>query len=240
MTAGLAVIAGLFVSPDWNQSGGGEILLRETIGEIRRRAVERIESQFLSFDSPWLTPVFERQGFRPYWREFLRLEISRARTPMSPAAMLHVEPWRETDLDAAAAILQAAYAGGVEAEIHKRYRTIDGCRVVLEDILVQGSCGRLVAEASALARRRGEDIGLIAVTETAPHQGHIPQVAVLPAYQRQGVGQLLLGYSVSRLAERHFDTLSLIVSRTNDQALRLYHANGFQAVLSFPVFIWER
>jgi GNAT superfamily N-acetyltransferase len=37
-------------------------------------------------------------------------------------------------------------------------------------------------------------------------------MAVLPEYQRQGIGRLLMGYGLSRLAELGFDTLSLIVS----------------------------
>jgi ribosomal protein S18 acetylase RimI-like enzyme len=43
-----------------------------------------------------------------------------------------------------------------------------------------------------------------------------------------------------RLAERGFDAFSLIVSRANDRAFKLYQATGFQSVLAFPVGIWER
>ena len=62
---------------------------------------------------------------------------------------------------------------------------------------------------------------------------------MLPEYQRQGIGRGLLDYSLRRLAERGFETLSLIVSRANDRALALYQAMGFQSVLG-PVGIWER
>jgi ribosomal protein S18 acetylase RimI-like enzyme len=74
----------------------------------------------------------------------------------------------------------------------------------------------------------------------APRQGHLPQVAVLPEYQRQGIGRRLLDYSLRRLAEGGFETLSLIVSCANNRALTLYQAMGFQSVLAFPVGIWER
>jgi ribosomal protein S18 acetylase RimI-like enzyme len=151
-----------------------------------------------------------------------------------------LESWGEADLYDAAAILQAAYHGGVEAEIHARYHTTDGCRDVLENLLYQGSCGGLVAEASAMARHGGRSIGCLVVTELAPRQGHVAQVAVLPEYQGLGIGQRLLDYGVSRLAACQFDTLSLIVSRANDRALKLYQAMGFHKVLAFPVFLWER
>jgi len=44
---------------------------------------------------------------------------------------------------------------------------------------------------------------------------------------------------LSRLAELGFETLSLIVSRLNRPALRMYQLMGFQSALSFPVFTWE-
>jgi ribosomal protein S18 acetylase RimI-like enzyme len=240
-TAGcLGVIAGLVVSPDWSSADVGEMLLKKAVDEVREKGVSRIESQFLSIDCPWLAPAFERQGFRAYWREVLRLDIRRPRRAVSPSARVDLEPWQETHFRDAVPIMRAAYHGGVEAEIHARYHTLDGCQMVLDDILNQGSCGTLVADASALARDRGQGIGFVVVTEVAPRQGHLAQVAVLPEYQGRGIGQSLLEFCVSRLAELRFDTLSLIVSRSNDRALRTYQAIGFQSVLAFPAFVWER
>jgi ribosomal protein S18 acetylase RimI-like enzyme len=236
----LGVIGGVVVAPAWNNPDVGERLLQRTIDEIRAKGVSRIESQFLAIDCPWLSPAFERQGFRTYWREFLRLDIRRPQRAVSPLAMVSLEPWREADLPDAASMLEAAYHDGVEAEIHQRYRSADGCRAVLENIVSQGSCGPLVAEASAIARHRGRSIGCSVITEVAPRQGHLAQVVVLPEYQRRGIGRLLLDYSVSQLAARQFDTLCLLVSRANQSALRLYRAMGFQAVLAFPAFTWER
>jgi ribosomal protein S18 acetylase RimI-like enzyme len=236
----LGVISGLVVSPEWSSTDVGEMLLKRAVDEVRDKGVSRIESQFLSIDCPWLAPAFERQGFRTYWREVLRLDLRRPRRAVSPLAKVDLEPWQESQFRDAIPIMQAAYHGGVEAEIHARYRTVDGCQMVLDDILNQGSCGTLVAEASALARYRGQGIGFVAVTEAAPRQGHLAQVAVLPEYQRRGIGQLLLEFCVSRLAELQFDTLSLLVSRSNDRALSIYQAIGFQSVLAFPAFIWER
>jgi ribosomal protein S18 acetylase RimI-like enzyme len=236
----LGVIAGLVVSPDWSRTGVGGILLQETIDEIRRTSVSRIESPFVAIDGPWLTPIFAQEGFRSYGREFLRLELCRPRPPVNPLAMVHIEPWQGIHLREAAPIMQAAYEGGVDAAINELYRTADGCGLVLENTLSQGGCGIPVVEATAMARRRGRAIGFAVVTEIAPRQGHLAQVAVLPEYQHQGVGRFLLSYSLSRLAELHFDTFSLIVSRSNHRALRMYQTMGFQAVLSFPVFTWEQ
>jgi ribosomal protein S18 acetylase RimI-like enzyme len=236
----LGVIGGLVGSPDWSSTDVGRALLQETVDEIRQKGVSRIESPFVSIDCPWLTRVYEWEGFRTFWREFLRLELHQSPGPVSPLSMVHLEPWRGTHLREAAPIMQAAYEGEVDAEINELYRTLDGCGVVLENTLSQGGCGIPVAEASAMARHWGRGIGFAIVTEIAPGQGHLAQVAVLPEYQRRGVGRWLLSYSLSRLAELHFDTFSLIVSRSNQRALRMYRAMGFQSVLSFPVFVWER
>jgi ribosomal protein S18 acetylase RimI-like enzyme len=240
ITERLGVISGFVVSSECSGAHVGERLLQQSVDEIRRQGVARIESQFIAGDCPWLVPAFVHAGFRPYWREFLRLDVRPPRGAMRPVPMVSLEPWQGSHLGDAAAILQAAYDGGVEAEIHARYRSTAGCEMVLENILHQGSCGPLVAEASAMARHRGRGIGFVMVTEVAPRQGHLPQVAVLPEYQRRGIGQWLLDYSLSRLAEGRFDTLSLLVSRANDRALRLYQAMGFQSVLAFPAFIWEQ
>jgi ribosomal protein S18 acetylase RimI-like enzyme len=236
----LGVITGLVVLPDWSRSDVGETLLKNTIHEMQRQGVSRIESRFISADCPWLGAALETQGFRTYWREFLRCELRPLRWPGRIQALVSLEPWQETHLGEAAAILQAAYAGGIEAEILALYRSMDGCRTVLDNIVNQGSCGVLVPEASAIAQNRGRGLGFVVVTEVALRQGHLPQVAVLPEYQRQGIGRGLLDYSLRRLAEGGFETLSLIVSRANNRALTLYQAMGFQSVLAFPVGIWER
>jgi GNAT superfamily N-acetyltransferase len=235
----LGVIAGFVVSPE-SSTAATAILVQETVDEIRRTGVSRIESSFVPIDGPSLPPFFEREGFRTYWREFMRYELSRTQGSMSPSALVELEPLRGSDLREAAAIMLAAYNGGVDAEIGQHYRTYEGCELVLQNLVSQGGGGVPILEASAMARHRGRGIGFIILSEIAARQGHLPQVAVLPEYQRQGLGRMLVSYGLSRLAELGFETLSLIVSRLNRPALRMYQLMGFQSVLSFPVFTWER
>ena len=236
----VGVIAGLVVLPDWSCRDVGETLLKHTMLEMQRQGVSRIESRFISADCPWLGAALEAEGFRTYWRQFLRCELRPSPWPGRTPALVALEPWQESHIDEAAAILQAAYSGGIEAELLALYRSIDGCRTVLDTIVHQGSCGVLVREASAIAHKQGRSLGFVVVTEVALRQGHLPQVAVLPEYQRQGIGRGLLDYSLRRLAEGGYETLSLIVSRANSRALTLYQGMGFQSVLAFPVGIWER
>lgn len=240
----LGVLAGYALLPDWNRSDVGETLLQETIDDLRRQGVRRIETQFVAFDCPWLPPAFERTGFVASWREFLRLDLHTAGRAApgvgSLPAKLRLEPWQNAHLRKAAQIMCAAYRDGVDAEIHELYQTPEGCWTILEHIVYQGGSGMLLSEASALARHRGQGIGFIVITEIAPRQGHLAQVAVRATDQHRGVGRLLLNYSLSRLTAREFDTLSLIVSRANHHALRMYQSSDFRSICAFPVFTWEQ
>jgi GNAT superfamily N-acetyltransferase len=236
----LGILSGLVVMPEWNTLDVGGLLLQATVDAIRRQGVRRIESPCISMASPWLVPACERAGFQTSWRAFLRVDLQHlapVSTPNPPFVQL--EPWQGAHLREAASIMQAAYHATVDVELNQLYGTAEGCSLVLDNLLHQGGCGPLVAEASAFARHRGQGIGFVVVTEIAPRQGHLAQVAVLPAYQRQGVGRLLVHYCLSRLVARQFDTLSLIVSRANQRAFKMYRAVGLQEILAFPVFVWE-
>jgi ribosomal protein S18 acetylase RimI-like enzyme len=239
ITGNLAILSSLVVAPAWNTPEVGGSLLQATVDAIRQRGVQRIESPCVSMTAPWLVPVCQRAGLQAAWRAFLRVDLARLPASVPRPELVQLEPWEERHLDESAAMMQAAYQGTVDVELSMLYRTVAGCRSILEN-LQQGGCGPLVAEASVCARSRGQGIGFIVVTEIAPRQGHLAQVAVLPAYQRQGVGRWLVYHCLTQLAAHHFDTLSLIVSRANQRAFRLYQAMGLQEILAFPVFVWEQ
>lgn len=236
----LGVLVGLDIEPDWAVPEAGETLLSAVLRALWRHDITRIESPFVSFDHAWLPRAFEAQGFRTYWREFLRIQVTEPPESACVLPQMRLESWQGGHLTEAAAIMHAAYAGEVDTEMSLLYRTASGCRSVLEHILYQQSSGKPVDRASAFVRHRGQGIGFVVITEIAHRQGHLAQVAVHPAYQGQGVGQLLLNYSLSQLAALKFDTLSLIVSRDNVRALNLYRACGLRAVLDFPVFTWDQ
>lgn len=254
------VLSGFLLAPEWSKApsllGDGldpdrddetarrEVVgtvLRAVAGELRRRGARRIESQFVGFDAPWLVPCFEAEGFRVYWRDFLRVSLSRARAPRAAPEVLTVLPWRTWNLSEATLVMASAHESGVDASMNELYRTTDGCRVLLNNIVRQRGCGPLVTEASAVGRHRRTDraLGFALVTETAKRQAHLAQLAVAPSTQGRGVGRALLAHAASRLRERGFDTLSLMVSRGNESAVALYRSFGFAPVFRFPVFSWD-
>lgn len=199
----LGVLAGLDLAPGWAGTEAAKTLLQAALHALWQHGPTRIESPFLSFDGTWLPPAFEAQGFLTYWREFLRLQIDEQLDdwlePPKPSLPMALEPWHNAHLPEAAEIMHAAYEGEVDTEMSALYRTVGGCRLILEQILHQRNSGVPIDRASAFVRHRGEGIGFIVITEIAPQQGHLAQVAVRPAYQRQGLGHLLLKYSLSQL-----------------------------------------
>lgn len=236
----LGFIAGLQVLPEWNQPVLGTRLLQEVIPAIRQPPVSRIESSCLVPNYSWLLPGFTQHGFQAYWRDFLRMTLEHPSATIPAPLMVELEAWQGTHLREAALIMQAAYTTSTETESNALYRTEEGCWLVLDQLLNQGGCGQPVAAASALVRYRGQGIGFIVVTETAPHHGHLAQVAVLPSYQHRGIGRWLVQYSIARLTAQRFATLSLFVSRSNQRAQALYQAVGLRSVFTFPVLVWEQ
>lgn len=240
VTGTLGTLSGLVVLPEWNTPVVGEALLNAALRALRQHRVTRLESSCMSMASTPLIPVFEGAGFQTYWREFLRLELRQAFLPESRNAQVQIVPWQEQGMYQDAMVMELAYDNTVDVDLNTLYRSSAGCQSVLDNLVHQGSCGRLVAEACGRARVRGDVAGFVLVTEISPRQGHLAQVAVSPAYQGQGIGRALLRYCLAQLASLQFHTLSLIVSRANTRALRLYRAMGMNEVLAFPVFVWEQ
>jgi len=135
------VIAGLVVLPDWSRSDVGEMLLKNTIHEMHGRGCHASKAGSYLPIVLGLGRRLRPKGSGPIGGEFLRCELRPSRWPGRILALVSLEPWQETHLGEAAAILQAAYAGGIEAEILALYRSMDGCRTVLDNIVNQGSCG---------------------------------------------------------------------------------------------------
>jgi [ribosomal protein S18]-alanine N-acetyltransferase len=239
------VLTGLSVSPEAWGTDVGPMLVRATVRALAGRRVSRIETQFVSFDAAWLVPYFEAEGFRTHWREFRRLSLSRPRSTVpSPSSIgsLSSHSWRAWNLAEAAQVMQSAHQDGVDAEMNELYRTSEGCRLLLTNVLRHRGCGTSMAEASLVARQARTDraVGFAVVTETSKRQAHLAQLAVAPSFQGKGVGRYLLAQVVDRLLQSKFDSLSLMVSRGNENALRLYRSFGFHPIVRFPVFSRER
>lgn len=68
------------------------------------------------------------------------------------------------------------------------------------------------------------------------NEGHITNVAVDPAYQRQGIGMALLQELISRIKPLGVDSMTLEVRPSNTPALALYTRLGFRSVGQRPKY----
>jgi ribosomal protein S18 acetylase RimI-like enzyme len=239
--AGRGVMTGLAVAPEWSGREIGPLLVRSILRELTLRGVSRVESQFVSFDSPWLVPCFEAEGFETFAREFRRLPL---RTPgprgrVAPASdSFALRPWKSWNLTEASQVMQSAHVSGIDARMNELYRSSEGCRSLLTSVLRHRGCGAAILDASTIARdpRTDRAVGFAVVTETSVRKAHLAQLAVAPDFQGRGLGRLLLARTIERLSEMGYDGLSLMVSRDNHRALDLYRSMGFELVIVFPVF----
>jgi ribosomal protein S18 acetylase RimI-like enzyme len=200
-------------------------------------SVHRVESQFISFGLPWLSEFFRDRGFTEHNRRFLRrsLEATDAEVPESPNLLF--ELCSPGCLNEASQLMQEAHEGSIDAEMNELYRTREGCRTLLDNILHRRGCGEPVPSASFIARDPDNGVsGIVISTQIAPGHAHLAQVAVSPVMQGRGLGKLFLHRALATLARAGFHTVSLMVSGANRKAYALYDSLGFREVLSFPVF----
>ncbi len=206
-------------------------------------AISRIESQFINFDTPWLTETFVSRGYKSHSRAFLRRSLNPlALSPMEDRGRpsLEFEPWSTLDLTEASLLMQKAHTESVDAEMNELYRSRDGCRTMLDNILHRQGCGQSIPTASFVARDdRGDLAGLVVSTEISPRHAHLAQVAVSPDVQGQGLGRAFLQRALAALADKGYQTVSLMVSGANERACSLYRSMAFEEVLRFPVFSWD-
>lgn len=57
---------------------------------------------------------------------------------------------------------------------------------------------------------------------------HLMNIAVLPAFQQQGLGRYLVQQAISEAKQRNASVIFLEVRASNSSAQRLYHACGFE------------
>lgn len=243
-----ALVAGLAVAKDADGFVVGGRLLDALLHSAQREiGVRRVESQFVSFGLRWLRAPFSRASFHEHRRLFLRRALRCRRGALlgragTASSRFELDSWRAEELPHAAVILERAHAGKIDGTINELYRTREGCRLLLSNITLQRGCGPTIPGASFLARDRdsGEFSGLLIATEISGGHAHLAQIAVVPEAQGGGLGRLLLGESLAALTREGFYTVSLMVSQENSRALLLYESFGFQTVVEFPVFTWDR
>lgn len=153
----------------------------------------------------------------------LELRLS-PRKPSSPWSARNV---RETDVDALAILLHAAFRGTIDDE----GETFADARAEIERTL-SGGYGRFLPEAS-FAIEEGEFLASAClVSWFEPHDAPLVVFSMTrPEARRRGMARFLLQRSIDALIARRYSRLTLIVTEGNDAAQALYESLGFTPIV---------
>ena len=236
------LIGGLFASPKFDQLGISKKLLLRMLEDLRDTPfIERIEAQLMPFGNAF-DEVLAQQGFRLRRRQFMLADLP-VRGTLHPQMRdgLRLQPWSDKFMEPCARLIQQAYTDHVDSEINDQYRTEIGAAKFLRNIVLLPGCGLFCPEASFIVRAATSEppVGMILTSTVAPGVGHTTQVCVLPGYQKNGLGRRLMESSLAALQNHGYTALTLTVTSTNANAVRLYENLGFRTVKSFAAGVWE-
>lgn len=204
--------------------------------------IHRVEAQLLAHEANAVSRPFLESGFQRHPRLFMVLTLGKsAGERVATHPEVEIRSWLESDYQASAAVITAAYRGHVDAEINDQYHTLSGSLRFLNNIVRFPGCGVFDAESSFVAvdRKMKSLIGLILCSRVRSDVGHVTQVCVLPEYRSRGIGESLLGATQMNLRRRHFASLSLTVTEANSKAVALYRRLNFDTKRVFDAFVWE-
>jgi ribosomal protein S18 acetylase RimI-like enzyme len=167
------------------------------------------------------------------------LEASR---PNRSAAGFVIEPWERRHDHLAAEFICRTYRGHIDAVINDQYASDEGAERLIDNIFELRGCGEPVPHASLIAFHRATHTlaGLVALTTVRPGTAHIPQVAVAPEFQSEGLGTALLDLAFREAASRGYREVSLTVTDLNHGARHLYERLGFETFRTFGAFVWTK
>lgn len=203
--------------------------------------VPRIESQLLLIDSPVDHPMPYPSQMRMFRRTFM-VRSTRATTlaPGRAESRILLETWRSERIDEAAKLIAGSYQGHIDSEINDQYQTSLGARKFLTNIIQYPGCGRFCQDASFVAFRKdtGLPCGLVLASLVSPGTGHITQVCVGKDSRGMAIGYEMMRRSIHALEEAGCDRVSLTVTSSNTNAIRLYEDMGFVASREFAAHVW--
>jgi ribosomal protein S18 acetylase RimI-like enzyme len=238
------LIGDFYVRPEHARVSDEMLLLSSILQTVMRSpGIKRIESQLMLLHAPSTHPLPFSQYLTRHDRFFMT--IDRASTlallPKPPSIRVAIQPWGERYQEEIAHVVSASYKGHVDSEINDQYRSIPGARQFLMNIVKFPGCGRFSPASSLVAidDRTGRLCGVCLTSLVASNSGHITQLCVLPGIRGARLGYELLRQALLRLLELGCTTVSLTVTCSNVDAVRLYESSGFKKQGAFPALVWE-
>jgi ribosomal protein S18 acetylase RimI-like enzyme len=205
--------------------------------------VRRIECQLLMLHANSRQALPFSRFLKRHDRYFMHVsrEAVAALRPKTSAVRVNFLPWSDRFAEEIGRLVTGAYRGHVDSEINDQYRTIAGARHFLTNIIQFPGCGHFSPKASLVAvdASSGRICGVCLASLVSNSSGHITQLCVLPAVRGARLGYELLRQSLVRLTELGCSSISLTVTCSNLDAVRLYESVGFASRSVFPALVWE-
>jgi ribosomal protein S18 acetylase RimI-like enzyme len=204
--------------------------------------VQRIEAQLMLLDSPAPQKMPLGEYLRTFERIFMVVDLETTRLAEAPVRRpVYLEKWTEHYQDAAAQLIAQSYAGHVDGLINDQYRTPEGARRFLYNVVTFPGCGAFCKPASwtAFDGVTGRMCGVALASLVSAGCGHITQLCVAPEVQGSGVGYLLLRQALTALRGLGCHSASLTVTASNQGAVGLYQRAGFEVLRRFQAYVWE-
>lgn len=239
-----SLIGCLFVSSPYRSAESEQRLLQATLDAIRQRpGIRRVEAQFMLQSYPVVAPPLA--GYlETYERLFMGAPLPRPQlgTNVVPGGKaLRIEHWHERYQDRAAQLIEEAYRGHLDSSINDQYRSVDGARRFLYNIIQYPGCGTFSPQASLVAVESGS--GQLLATCLASivddSVGHLTQVCTNSRARGLGLGRYLIERSLNELAALGCHQVTLTVTAANHGAVKLYTQLGFTVMRRFPAYVWE-
>jgi ribosomal protein S18 acetylase RimI-like enzyme len=206
--------------------------------------VDRVESQLLLHPSGTHVRAFLDAGFQIHRRLFMvrSLRGFYATPRVNLPDGLELRLWREEDLNPAARLIAAAYAGHPDSVVNDQYRSAHGSMRFLNNIVRYSGCGVFSPQVSHVVvnRTSREVVALVLGSRVSLESGHITQLCVHPEFRRHGLARTLLNLAASCFLRQGVGEISLTVTEANSEAIDLYRAEGYDSQHSFDAAVWQR
>jgi ribosomal protein S18 acetylase RimI-like enzyme len=243
-----ALIGDLFVRAGYRSAATENLLLEAALARLLNGPhftsgwVRRVEGQLMQ--SSLRAADAAPSGPRPrgFPRHFLLAPAAPA-TALPPRPLpgeLTLQGFSPRWIDEAARLIARVYTTHIDSEINDQYRTAEGSRRFLQNVVQYPGCGSFHPESSyLLLDAQGSARALCIASMVSNDAGHIPQICVDSRYQQAGLGYELLRRSMLSLARHGARDISLTVTADNRQARQLYERMGYRLLREFDALIWD-
>src|SRR5262249_6836857 len=143
---------------------------------------------------------------------------------------------------AAAELIHASYLGHIDAEINDQYCSLHGSLRFLHNIVRFPGCGVFEDNQSWLLRERdsGRLAGMILCLRVAPGVAPSSPLCVAPSHRGRGLGGILMTHAATSLRNAGTAAITLTVTESNRQAVRLYEEAGYRVRHRFDAMVMSR